>query len=502
MRTSPTVALVLVLSACGSGGGKPSTTSQPPATPQPHPVDVAVTVDAAREARAVIPAATGGTLSATAADGTVFTLVVPASALASDTEIAMRPIAGVDGLAATGGAWVGVDFQPEGLRLLDVARLTVTLSGGRAPRGPVFGYASGGKSLHLVPIDPSPAVLSVPVLHFSGVVGYVGDMIHIPVRPQDMTPADAEAQFEQAMGDAIQRMRSGEAQNETIASLIQPLLLDYYRGAIQPLLQAIVTDCDIAEKYAPKAIEWSRMADLTGLGEALSTQEAAIQAAIVAAAQNCWDTTAEPCIDWTNGQQIQNLVRYSRMLDLFGVPVSTHDMTDPKRLCDSWHGTATATSTDEHGAVTTMDVSVTWMLDQAETDLGIGLRVYHVDHGSVTWQVSGGSPQTCTYQGGPAVHDLWPDDGRMELRDENAVDTPDSVTAYGFGVHLTQSGFATEPVRYTCWDGRTGQDDWGLGGWLIAVDQPWDPAASSFSGSYTFMSGTYTWSFQRNAPTF
>src|SRR5690348_14436311 len=73
--------------------------------------------DKARTVKLTIPL-TGGSLSATGGDGTVYTLTVPDKALLSAQEISMTPLAAMDALPLGGGLAAGVQLEPEGLRFL------------------------------------------------------------------------------------------------------------------------------------------------------------------------------------------------------------------------------------------------------------------------------------------------------------------------------------------------------------------------------------------------
>jgi hypothetical protein len=88
---------------------------------------VSLTTDDAHAASAEIPVE-GGSLSTTGADGTRFTLEIPAGALLTPTTITMTPIASMDGLPTADGLAAGVEFEPDGLVLYEVATLTIDLA--------------------------------------------------------------------------------------------------------------------------------------------------------------------------------------------------------------------------------------------------------------------------------------------------------------------------------------------------------------------------------------
>lgn len=105
-----------VLDANGGGGGGGGV-SGPPRI---------VSEETARAATATITEQGGGAITTTAANGTVYTLSVPAGAVQSDTAITITPIAAVSPFS---GAPVAVRMQPSGLQLLRPAILEITPPG-------------------------------------------------------------------------------------------------------------------------------------------------------------------------------------------------------------------------------------------------------------------------------------------------------------------------------------------------------------------------------------
>ena len=133
-----------------------------------QPLTVAGHADTARAAKQTI-LTTGGVLTATSADGTVFTLTLPKDALLSDQEITMTPLAYIDSLPLSGGFVAGVQLEPEGLRLYSPATLTIALPNPIQPQFETsFAYHGAGESFHLYPLEIDPRQISFNLLHFSG----------------------------------------------------------------------------------------------------------------------------------------------------------------------------------------------------------------------------------------------------------------------------------------------------------------------------------------------
>jgi hypothetical protein len=153
----------------GSEGNNCRTAKKPlVVTPQPRPLSVDVAPDSSRAVSQLV-SASGGSLAAIAADGTVFTLEIPSGALLSDELITMTPLASIGGLPFSGGLAGGVQLDPEGLRLLKPATLRIepaTAVSDAERTG--FAYRAAGQEFHLHPSSSAGGAITLELLHFSG----------------------------------------------------------------------------------------------------------------------------------------------------------------------------------------------------------------------------------------------------------------------------------------------------------------------------------------------
>jgi hypothetical protein len=120
-----------------------------PIPPEQSPLTIAVAPDAERAASARL-GSEGGQLSATGADGVVYTLTIPPGALAYTQTLSLTPSGSVAGLPLSGGAIGAVQLAPEGLLLMQQATLTIALpeSGGDETVY-AFGFDGAGAEFHL-----------------------------------------------------------------------------------------------------------------------------------------------------------------------------------------------------------------------------------------------------------------------------------------------------------------------------------------------------------------
>ncbi|HSB11682.1 MAG TPA: hypothetical protein VLM38_19490 [Blastocatellia bacterium] len=129
----------------------------------------------------------GGTIIATASDGTRFTLTIPPAALLGDAEVTMTPVAYVDELPLSGGLVAAVQLEPEGLLLWEPASLTFE------PPAPVplaeevsFAWHKAGERFHLYPLQIDPSSITMKIVRLGGYgVGRGTDADDPSVAPPD-----------------------------------------------------------------------------------------------------------------------------------------------------------------------------------------------------------------------------------------------------------------------------------------------------------------------------
>ena len=156
------LALTLGLAGCGGGGGgggDDAGANQP------------VQVDSSRTTTTTL-GTLGGRITTTAADGTRYTLQVPADALAAPTAISITPITSLGSAPLAKGLRAAVRFAPSGLVFKTEATLRIESAnaGAAAPTGRRtvgFSRSDDGKTIRLAVPTKASGVLTLPVFHFS-----------------------------------------------------------------------------------------------------------------------------------------------------------------------------------------------------------------------------------------------------------------------------------------------------------------------------------------------
>ena len=184
-------------------------------------------------------------ITATGADGTVYTLTIPEDALATPTDMSLTPVASVSGLPTSGDVTYAVQLSPSGLQLDDFAILTITPTATLPTDQQVpFGYEGEGAGMFLaIPVVSDPRI-QLRILHFSGYGVTRGLLSEIaPVRQR--LGGEAETRLESQLAEALQRQKNlgGEAPPEAFAELLDAFLRDFKSQVVDPRVSAAGNTC-------------------------------------------------------------------------------------------------------------------------------------------------------------------------------------------------------------------------------------------------------------------
>ncbi|HEX5239906.1 MAG TPA: hypothetical protein VFW20_02810, partial [Candidatus Limnocylindrales bacterium] len=214
----------------------------------------------AANARAATIGPAGGTITATAADGTTFSLVVPANAVSRRMTIAMYPVGHLNGLPGGESLTAGVQFSPDGLELGAAATLTITLPVGVDP-SKLAGIAWRGDGRGPIPVlsQTTGQSITLEVEHFSG-----AGTGTVPLVP--LGPCDTQDKLYNRIEDDLHEA----ARNEPNAAPdLKSDLKDCYQNLIKPNLVleskgSIVDDVTEADATVDAYDLWREGIDLGG----------------------------------------------------------------------------------------------------------------------------------------------------------------------------------------------------------------------------------------------
>ena len=206
------------------------------------PTDVDVVLDADRRADALIPVE-GGTVSATGADGTVYSLEIPPDALLSDTTIGLIPVSDITGMSFGGEQTYSVQFSPEGLFFYEVAILTITPAEPIPPDEQlVFGYQANGKDVILAAPVVDSSEIKIQVQHFSGNGVTKGTLAELDAA-QKSRGADAERRLSDSINAELIRIRDTGGDTFDVAVAYEAALDQFEEQLVKPLVAAAGASC-------------------------------------------------------------------------------------------------------------------------------------------------------------------------------------------------------------------------------------------------------------------
>lgn len=263
--------LLAALLRCCGGCGPAGDDSGQDGLPDSGLANVETENTAAREATI---SEEGGTLTATDRNGVVYTLTVPASALAEDTVIGMYPVLDVATLPADAQVAGGVHFVPDGLVLQLGATLTMEFPAGTDLLS-LFAvkYDGDGNDPTLSISRADGRTLTVLVQHFSGAIAVGGEDALTALGFESSQGGVAEGYI-----DRIAQASQGFAGDDpAVTAAVLPIYIEWYEEYVRPTLVFGATttlDSGIFDETRRVYDEWHSVASMTGILPQLAAQVA------------------------------------------------------------------------------------------------------------------------------------------------------------------------------------------------------------------------------------
>ena len=243
-------------------------------TPAPG-LDVRVELDKKQTASGKIGNA-GGSVSLTTADGSKFTLEVPANALNTETTITLTAVKTINGAPLATNTPTAVQFEPSGLLFNEIATLTI-IPGKEIPvkEQVIFGYEGDGKDYHLMPVDPKSKDIRVRLTNFSGAgVGSAADTqlaAHLMIRARETAARIFQRFGEYSQRDRRTLLEGNEGDSNFHANY--KAALDQYEKQVLTEIVAAQLDCRLARTALHHLISLEHMRALEGIPEGENFRE-------------------------------------------------------------------------------------------------------------------------------------------------------------------------------------------------------------------------------------
>jgi hypothetical protein len=368
-----------------------------PLTPDPLSVDP--DPDEARSVSKTAGPTESTTIKATGADGTTYTLVVPAGALVGPEQITLTPVSSVGDLPLSGGLEAAVELKPHGLVLLKQATLTIDSPdlGPLAQQTPFY-FHGDGDDFHLYPVLQPKAVddasiVRFPIDHFStpGVgLGTAADRANVVNHPTGRLQGQIAGQISDLIRGAREAELNGTGGLSDVAPQIEALMNSYYDGAIKPQLAAAEADprdTGAAFTAIEDALAWLRSMQLHLYGDDDTNATPRMRDAfdrVIRVFTAVYNDAWKRCSQEHELEMLPLLLRISRQAQLLGLswgPAAEQRFKDCARFELRLDSTVTFAGTWPLGGEQLFDVphtgNGTWRA-QATTTNGLG------DNGGVT----------------------------------------------------------------------------------------------------------------------
>ena len=285
---------------------------------------VTARLDESRAVSGDIPT-TGGTISATASDGSLFTLTIPRDALLSEETITMTPVASIDGLPLSGGLSAAVDLAPAGLRLFQLATLKITPAQAIPLAEQIdFAWRGNGDEFFFYPPELSTQEISMKLIHFSGYGvgrGNAADQAAQKLR----VPASPEDALSQRLQDLIAARRrtlwigpvAASDQSDYFAKVYDELRA-YYDTVLAPELAASMHDCVKSQALMIKVLSWTKQALVLGFADSFAQEIGDALPSMIESLVKCYNDAFDKCVNNKDPGQVVNLLSALRQLGMFG----------------------------------------------------------------------------------------------------------------------------------------------------------------------------------------
>ena len=266
--------------------------------------------------------ATGGSFSATGADGTVFTLDVPPGSLLGPETITLTPVSSIGHFPFSGGFNAGVEIEPEGLRLLVPATLTIRPASPPPPKQTyTYAYAKGGEDFILYPmLNEDVSAIQLALLHFSGYGGGDGG----PGRPPTPTPS------QQVLAPYIQEIAVWKAQQvfglitrDEFNDHLVDILARAFAEVAEPMMAKAREECDRAEIELACNVTFAivHLIQIYGVAEDLRVADLSSRAFELAQdiLTACQQKTFDRCVYFNDPFEATLMLYIAQQLQKFGV---------------------------------------------------------------------------------------------------------------------------------------------------------------------------------------
>lgn len=265
--------------------------------------------------------ALGGSITTSTSSGARYTLAVPPGALDRPVEITLAPLTGMANLPLSGGLAAGLELQPDGLRFLIPAVLTVLTPEPVDPAG-LVGFVVSGQAFRMVPVRVRSDTLTLMVGHFSSTGVGTGEAAEIDA----LAALPAASTEDGAMQDLAAAIAEAGASGTGLDPVwIVPILGGWYDTSVAPGLVAASSDPDRLEEALGEFARWANAVALwaDGLFEAQLEAGRALAAAALRAEV---ERLNQQCAEQNDPAPVTEILRWVSVAELMGLTTADNGL--------------------------------------------------------------------------------------------------------------------------------------------------------------------------------
>lgn len=318
------------------------TAPKPPPPPPPpptfpmaaDPLTVSATLQTERAVTQAYYPHEASTITATAADGTTYTLQLPKDALLESEAITMTPVSAVPGLPMSGGLVAGVQIEPHGLMLQQPATLTiVSPNAGPIAQQTPFLFHEDGEDFHLYPpAMPEPGddanTLRLQLFHFS-TPGFGLASLTDRTEVAAHVPERLRSQVESVVAEAAREARASGSTSGDWQAEVGAVLDTYYDQVVRPHLADAEQSPALGRKAIAEALAWSRQVQL--LGDEDNPRHAEIMERVIRILEAMLEQMWNRCSLNHDMAAIAELVSMTRQAQLLRLPMAEESLDKAQR---------------------------------------------------------------------------------------------------------------------------------------------------------------------------
>lgn len=280
---------------------------------------------------------TGGTLTATGADGTTFVLTLPEDAIVLPERITMTPVSQVNGLPISGPLQAAVQIEPDGLFLWQPADLKILPPATASLRVlTYFRYQGPGESFTPYPgvVGSTNVDMSISFLAGYGAAAGTASTLS-PKSARRVESAAGLTPYIAQVADLFRQLANLEIDEDTYLTKVYEVWGDAYGDVVLPALAGLDKNCDLETLKSVIRLAWEFRTKDPFTDPTWYLYNDAIFASIKTSALNCIEASYKRCKANNDPSEVMFMLSLQRLLQIQGLidDDENQEITNDIHLC-------------------------------------------------------------------------------------------------------------------------------------------------------------------------